>query len=242
MLLTFLHSGYRKAITARLNGRGDDLVVPEGGRTAKRFNQALFTLIGRLARLDGQVTPRVIEHSTRIMGLLGLDPVGRSLAVEYFNQGKSPGTDLAPVVERLVEGIGRRNDLTRLFLKTLSDSAKLDGGIGLQQRILLRDVAETLGYSKPEFESICLGTIPYGEYGPHTICSRIDDAYHVLQLSPGVGEGEIRKAYLRLVSRHHPDKLATQDRSEEALRLAEERFASIRNAYEVLRGMHKVRA
>jgi DnaJ like chaperone protein len=242
MLYSLLHAGYKKAIAARLSGSGEGLVVPDGGRTARVFNQALFMVFGRLARLDGQVTPDAIDHTTRVMGLLGLDPVARQLAIDYFNQGKEPAAPINESTETLMRFIGRRSDLTRLFLKTLGDAAGLDGGIGLQQRILLRNVAEICGFSKPEFEKICLHRIPYGEYYGNGLSPRVSNAYQVLQLSPGAGKREIKRAYLRLVSRHHPDKLNLADTSREANQAAHDQFTSIQEAYEILCGTLKQRA
>ena len=241
MLFSLLHSGYKKAITARLSGEGRAIVIPEGGRTARVFNQALFMICGRLARLDGQVTTEAIDHCTRLMGLLGLDPAEREQAIDSFNKGKEDPAQIRQLAVTLMRFIGRRSDLTRLFLKTLGEAAALDGGIGLQQRILLRNVAEICGFSKPEFEKICLQHMPYGEYTGAGNSPRISKAYNVLQLSPGAGEREIKRAYLRLVSRHHPDKLDQRD-SSAAMRAAHEQFTTIREAYETLSDNQKMRA
>lgn len=242
MLYSLLNPAYKKAVTARLGGAGQGIVVPDGGRTARVFNRALFMAFGRLARLDGQVTTDAIGHSTQVMGLLGLDPAARHLAVEHFNQGKEPTAQISEATVTLMRFIGRRSDLTRLFLKTLGDAASLDGGIGLQQRILLRNVAEICGFSKPEFEEICLHRMPYGEYTGPALSSRISNAYTVLQLSPDACDREIKRAYLRLVSRHHPDKIAPANSSREANRAAHDQFTSIQEAYEVLSGRRKLRA
>ena len=242
MLYSLLHPAYKKAIAARLSGVGQGLAVPDGGRTARVFNQALFMAFGRLARMDGQVTTDAIENSTRVMGLLGLDPAARQVAVDHFNQGKDPAAPISKATDTLMRFIGRRSDLTRLFLKTLGDAASLDGGIGLQQRILLRNVAEICGFSKPEFEKICLHRMPYGEYTGTSLSPQLSNAYNVLQLSPGAGEREIKRAYRRLVSRHHPDKLNPGNGSQEANRAAHEQFTSIQEAYEVLNGSRKIRA
>ncbi len=242
MLQSILHSGYRKAVTARLSGEGRGIVVPDGGRTARVFNRALFMLFGRLARMDGQVTADAIMNCNRVMVLIGLDPAARQIAIDCFNEGKAITAPVKEATRALVRFIGRRSDLARVFLKTLADAAGLDGGIGLQQRILLREVAEVCGFNKPEFEEICLRRLPYGEYATRATESRLNNAYSILQLSPGAEAREIKRAYLRLVSRHHPDKLGPQNISAEAMQQAQEQFANIREAYEVLRGGRKMRA
>ena len=72
--------------------------------------------------------------------------------------------------------------------------------------------------------------------------SFITNAYTVLQLEPEVDDGEIRRAYLRMMSRYHPDKLVRDNLSEESLKKAQEKSMAIRTAYETVCGFRKIRA
>ena len=111
----------------------------------------------------------------------------------------------------------------------------------LKEKVLLRDIADILGYDKGEFLNFC------GE-----LQGRIDtkgsrarnfpnNAYQVLQLEPGAADGEIRRAYLRLMSRYHPDKLVRDDLSEDSLKQAQEKSMAIRTAYETVCGFRKIK-
>ena len=70
----------------------------------------------------------------------------------------------------------------------------------------------------------------------------LHNAYKVLQLEPGAEDGEIRRAYLRMMSRYHPDKLVRDNLSEESLKQAQEKSMAIRTAYETICGYRKIRA
>ena len=59
------------------------------------------------------------------------------------------------------------------------------------------------------------------------------DPYAVLGLARGAGDGEIKRAYRKLISQHHPDKLG--DVPEELKRRAEDRAREINAAYETIR-------
>ena len=63
----------------------------------------------------------------------------------------------------------------------------------------------------------------------------------MLQLEPTAADGEIRRAYLRMMSRYHPDKLAASNVSEAALKQAQQNAMAIRDAYEALCGFRKIR-
>ena len=112
----------------------------------------------------------------------------------------------------------------------------------LEERIMLRDIADVLGYSKSEFVAVCTELPGQIDNQPMQSRSFLHNAYSVLQLKPEVDDGEIRRAYLRLMSRYHPDKLVRDDLSEQSLKLAEEKTMAIRSAYETVCGFRKIRA
>ena len=96
-----------------------------------------------------------------------------------------------------------------------------------------------LGIQKTEFNDICEESLKYREgSNPNSF---IDNAYRVLQLERDVEDGEIRRAYLRMMSRYHPDKLLRENLTEESVRLAQEKSTAIRNAYEAVCGFRKIR-
>jgi DnaJ like chaperone protein len=232
---------YKQAITNRLNGSAPGAIVPAGGRSQKIINRAMFAVMGRIAKLDGRVTNPEVNYASIIMRLLGLDPLGRLEAIDYFELGKQPETDVLPFVRELVSSIGRRSALARLFIKIQCRLAFIKGDIRLKEKILLRDVAESLGFSKAEFLEICR------EMQIHASLKQengkfLRNAYHILQLEPDVEDGEIRRAYLRMMSRYHPDKLVRENLSEETLRIAQEKSTAIRSAYETVCGFRKIRA
>ena len=63
----------------------------------------------------------------------------------------------------------------------------------------------------------------------------LDDAYAVLKVSPHAGDSEVKKAYRRLLSQHHPDKLVSKGLPEEMMRLATRKTHEIKQAYEAVK-------
>jgi DnaJ like chaperone protein len=232
---------YKRAITNRLNGSAPGAMVPAGGRSQKLFNRAMFAVMGRIAKLDGRVTTQEVKYASTIMQLLGLDPLGRQEAIDYFELGKQPETDVLPFVRELVSSIGRRSALAHLYLKIQCRLAYIKGDIRLKEKVLLRDVAENLGFNKAEFLEICTEMQRHTNSKQENGKSFLRNAYNILQLEPDVEDGEIRRAYLRMMSRYHPDKLVRENLSEETLKLAQEKSTAIRSAYETVCGFRKIR-
>ena len=60
----------------------------------------------------------------------------------------------------------------------------------------------------------------------------LEDAYATLGVSPEAPDTEVKRAYRRLMSRHHPDKLAAKGLPDEMMRAATERTQQIKAAWD----------
>jgi len=242
MFAAMLNRPYKNAIIGRLNGSAPEIEVPAGGRAEVLFTTAMFVLMGRVAKLDGRVTAAEVRYASTIMKLMGLNEESRLLAISYFEQGKLSETDVLNHVEEAAKVIGPHSALAELYLKIQCRAAYVKGDMRVEEKVLLRDAAEFMGYSKLEFLEVCAEMQGYVDNKHLKTHNFIRHAYGVLQLEPGVADGEIRRAYLRLMSRYHPDKLVRDNLSDESLRQAQEKSTAIRSAYETVCGFRKIRA
>ncbi|MEX0965198.1 MAG: co-chaperone DjlA [Pseudohongiellaceae bacterium] len=251
MLTALTSKGYRKALLKRLSGFSTAAALPEGGRAERQLSRAMFMVLGRLAKMDGRVTEAEISYASQIMRRMGLMGSKRQQAIVAFEQGKHPDSAVTEAVMLAAKIIGRRSALSNLFLKIQCEAAYLKGNLRLKDKMLLRDVAEQLGYNKSEFLAIASAsqseqyqredTSPANGFHQGQGRSLLQNAYCVLQLEPTVADGEIRRAYLRMMSRYHPDKLGGSHATEAALKQAQENAMAIRNAYEALCGFRRIR-
>lgn len=246
MLAQLLNRGYKQAITSRLNGSNPHAVVPGGGRTQLLLLRAMYGVMGKIAKMDGRVTNAEVKYASTIMQLMGLDSFDRQQAINYFDQGKQVHIDVLPWVADLAKTLGKSSALANLFLKIQIRHAYVKGELRLKEKVLLRDVAEILGFEKVAFLAMCNEMQGHTDsrHGKEQSKARsfLNNAYKVLQLEPDVEDGEIRRAYLRMMSRYHPDKLVRDNLSEESLKQAQEKSMAIRTAYETVCGFRKIRA
>lgn len=245
MLNLLINRPYQQAMTSRLNGSEPEVVVPDGGRTQRLFTKAMFALMGRIAKMDGRVTRDNVEYADTIMALMGLRAAAKKQAIAYFNLGKDPNTDVLRMLGSLAWYIGARSTLASLFVKIQCRAAFSKVGVCLQEKLMLQEVAMIFGFTREEFQDICVEIYrmtgrPLTESDNRN--QTINNAYFTLQLRPDVDDGEIRRAYLRMMSRYHPDKLMRDQLSDDALKLAQEKSTAIRHAYETICGLRKLRA
>ncbi|MDX1563619.1 MAG: DnaJ domain-containing protein, partial [Gammaproteobacteria bacterium] len=65
--------------------------------------------------------------------------------------------------------------------------------------------------------------------------SSLEDAYTALGVSANASDSEVKRAYRRLMSQNHPDKLAAKGLPESMRQVAEERTREINVAYELIK-------
>ena len=105
------------------------------------------------------------------------------------------------------------------MLNFLAQIAKSDGSICQAEIEALKEVAQAMGLSAKEVESML-------NLGGDTL----EEAYKVLEIEPTATDDEVKAAYRKLALKHHPDKVATL--GEDVKKAAEEKFQQINNAKE----------
>ena len=111
------------------------------------------------------------------------------------------------------------SDLVSLLMSV----AMADGRLDPAEERLIRSISRTMGLSERDFEEA------QAMFNP---TANIDSAYTVLGVYPTADDSEVKRAYRRLMSQHHPDKLVAKGLPEEMMKLATERSQEIRRAYE----------
>ena len=205
-------------------------------RVQMAFFAAVFGVMGHVAKADGRVSPEEIRLASQVMDQLGLDAQQRQLAEGLFNAGKEPDFPLDAVLDQLRRECHRSVNLVRMFLEIQIQAAGADGTVHAEEgRILLR-IAAHLGLSRADY----LELERLIAAGAHARAARdpgmsLEDAYAILGASPEISDAEVKRHYRRLMSRHHPDKLASQGLPEEMMRAATERTQQIKAAWDAVR-------
>jgi DnaJ like chaperone protein len=210
-------------------------------RVQAAFFMATFSVMGHLAKADGRVSEDEIETARAVMGRLGLTPELRQAAMRLFTEGKRPDFPLDDVLSQFKRECRHRRTLLQLFMEFLLLAAYADGVMHAAERRLILHINVQLGFSAAEFERL-EAMVRAGrrfEEGrgqrTQTAHGSLADAYAVLNVSPQASDEEIKKAYRRLLSQHHPDKLVAKGLPEEMMKVASARTHQIRSAYEKIR-------
>jgi DnaJ like chaperone protein len=203
-------------------------------RLGRTFFDTTFEIMGRVAKVDGRVSEDEVRVARRIMQSMRLGPTQVQAAIERFTYGKRADYPLDSRLRALAEQIGGRADLARAFVQIQLQAAIGAGEPGAEKRELLGRVASALGIGRAELAELEAGLRGSGPSARHEPLS-LDAAYRVLGVSPRASDEEVKTAYRRLMSRHHPDKLVARGVPEAMLDVAEQKTYEVRSAYERIR-------
>jgi DnaJ like chaperone protein len=133
-----------------------------------------------------------------------------------------------------------RQDLRQMFMEILVEAAFTSGRISPQEHAVLLRVARDLKIPGQLFSAMLNARGPAGNYGSDSGGRRaspsgaatIDQAYAQLGLTAKATDSEIKRAYRKLVSQYHPDKLVSRGLPEEMMEIAKTRVREINTAYD----------
>lgn len=202
-------------------------------RIQTAFFTATFSVMGHVCKADGTVSEDEINAAKQVMDHMALNPDQKKAAMALFNEGKKTNFPLDDVLVQLRNEIGHRLTLKRMFLEIQCLAAGADGTIHPNEKQLLLHVCDVIRFDRYELESL-LASVNAGLHQQDTK-HNIKDAYKVLGASKDASDAEIKKAYRRLMSQHHPDKLVSKGLPDEMIRIATDRTQEIRKAYEIIR-------
>lgn len=201
------------------------------------FLETLFIAMGKLAKADGVVTQDEISHVEQFMQKLGMTAEHRLQAIAWFKQGASPEFDIAPVCSKFNSVCGSTKNLRQVLLVYLIVMALADGHFHPAEEALLADIAAYLGYDQATFRQILEMVLNQSHFGGGTVgaSAALDDAYKALGVSKNSTDAEIKRAYRKLMSQYHPDKLIGQGMPQDMIAMATEQAKEIQLAHELIK-------
>ena len=201
------------------------------------FLETVFISMGRLAKADGHVSRHEIEHAEEFMRKLGMTAEHRQQAIKLFKQGTDPAFDIGPVYQRFMAVCGHTRNLKEMLLVYLIVMALADGHFHPAEEALLTRIAGQLGYGPVAFRNMIEMVLNQSHFsgGQAEAATALEDAYKALGMTKDSTDHEIKRAYRKLMSKYHPDKLIGQGLPEDMIAMATEQAKEIQLAYDLIK-------
>ena len=209
-------------------------------RIKSSFFETTFLLSGYLAKADGRVSKQEIDHTEQVFTQMGLNASQRQRAIDLFRQGSASDFQVEPVIAAFVQTCGPQRQLQQTILLFLISLALADQKIEPAEHAALVHIATQMGLGVAQLEQLLrMAQAQEHFHGQGGFVAQpgtsLDDAYTALGVDSSTSDKDLKRAYRKLMSENHPDKLIAKGVPEDMIKLATERSQGIQAAYEMLR-------
>jgi DnaJ like chaperone protein len=203
-------------------GIGDDCIAPADEATRKAtFTIGVIVLGAKMAKADGRVTPDEIQAFKRVFKT----PLEEEKNVaRLFNQAKKDTAGFEAYARQLARILEGSPEVKEEVVDCLFEIALADGEVHPDELIFLAEVARLMGLSEGDFARI--RAIHAGPDG--------SDPYTILGIDREEVPDVIKARYRQLARDNHPDKLMAEGLPDEAIEVANKKFARINAAYDLV--------
>ena len=208
--------------------------------TAQRnivFLETTFLLMGKLAKVDGHISKDEVNHVEDFIQKMGMSAENRQEAISQFKLGSDTNFHIEATLNNFMENCGQTLHLKQVLLMYLIVMAAADGQVDSKEEAFLKQVANRLGYSDSEFRQMLDMVLNQSQFGQDrpVAASSIEAAYKAIGVTAEQSDQEIKRAYRKLMSQYHPDKLIGQGVPEDMIKVATEQAQEIQVAYDLIK-------
>lgn len=201
-----------------------------GGRAAIHDADLLFVLLGRLAKSEGRVVPSHIHQARNEMDRLRFNDAERLRAIQAFNRGR----DAKEGLRGYLRSLRSEPETGEALLRACWRMAWADGKVPRIEQEMIAAWGQWLGWSPLRMQSLA------AEYDPMkrnrvSASDEYQQALTLLGVNADDDQKSIKRAYRRLLSRHHPDKLEGAGASLMRVREATEKTRELHSAYALIK-------
>ncbi len=199
------------------------------------FFVGIFSMLAKLALADGAVSDQerrkvmeFIDHDLRLTG------ESREAALRIFETALREGGSFEEFALQYYQQFSRDRNMLEMAVDILFRVAMADGNMTRAEEQLLYTAVRTFRLPQAVIDAL------RNRYGSSERTARGRKAgkkhsYGVLGVSPSASNEEIKRAYRKLVSEYHPDKIAAKGLPDEFISFAHDKFREIQEAYESIR-------
>ena len=206
--------------------------TPRDGDGADATKQIAFTigvivLGAKMAKADGRVTPDEISAFKEVFHI---PPEEMRNVGRLFDQARRDARGFEPYARQVGRMFAHNPAVLEELLDGLFHIARADGKVTQDELDYLEQVANIFGLNEGQWDRIRAANM-----GPDE-----SDPFEILGVSRETSDTDIKTAYRNLVRENHPDRLVAQGMPQEFVDLANEKLATINNAYDRVRELRGI--
>jgi DnaJ like chaperone protein len=209
--------------------RQDPRAIPQpefvyAEKTQAAFFISLFSILGKLSKIDGVVTKDEIAVVQDFINGLPIDETEKQFARQVFNEAKNSPYQIDDFAIQLYQVVKNQPTLLFSYFDLLFRIAAADGKLHSAEESALKRIKEIFHISDKQYEDV-----------KAVYFKDLDKHYKILNCTPDSTKDEIKSNYKKLVKDFHPDTIISKGLPEEFIEFASDRFREIQESYEKIR-------
>jgi len=192
---------------------------PPQQTTQGGYIMSLLVLVAAVMKADGKVLKSELDYTKQFfVRSFGTAAAGEAVKIlrDLLNQN-IPVTEVCQQIRKNMDHPSRLQLVHFLF-----GIADADGHIHETEHKLIKHIAEQMGISQKDYESI-----------ESMFVANTDAAYKILEVESTATDEELKKAYRRMAIKYHPDKVHYL--GEDIQKAAHEKFQKVNEAWEIIK-------
>lgn len=184
----------------------------------------VFSILGKIAKADGAVTPDELAVVEKIIQGLNVAEEEKKFARRIFNEAKASPYSLDDFALQFYGAHHDRPTILYSFVDIIFQVAAADGVLHPAEEASIRRIKDIFHLQDQQFDSI------QARY-----FKGADKHYRILHCTPESTDEEIKKNYKSLAKEFHPDTIISKGLPDEFIQFATSRFQEIQEAYEQIK-------
>ena len=198
---------------------------PDYAETAQAaYFISLFSILGKLSKIDGVVTSHEIAVTERFINSLHIQYNEKQFAKQIFREARSSKYTIEDFAVQLYQTTKQQPTVLLSFFDLLFQIAAADGTLHPAEETALKRIKDIFQISDQQFDN--MKAVYFRE---------LDRYYNTLNCTPQSSNEEIKSNYKKLVKDFHPDKIISKGLPEEFTDFATKRFREIQKAYDEIK-------
>jgi DnaJ like chaperone protein len=182
---------------------------------------SIFSILGKLAKVDGRVTTAEIRFMEEFLGGLNIPEEEKEFAKQVFSEAKRSPYSIEDFARQMYQVNKHQPTILLSFMDLLFKLVMADGNPNTAEEATLIKIKDIFCISDQQFNNL-----------KQVYFRDVDRYYKMLNSNPESSNEEIRANYKKLVKDFHPDTIISKGLPEEFVQFATRRFQEIQEAYE----------
>lgn len=209
--------------------------------------RSFFQIAGYIAKSDGRISSEEIHMASQVMERLSLTLPLREVAIQCFNEGKSPGFNLDRTLDQIQSRLGLNRVAGAVLFEAMVEMSEADGltqdkiqilfqyaqSVGIRPREAQEYIAQRNGRSYTRSSSEDWESQSRTQTGSQQ--NTLSNAYRILGVESTESDSKVKMAYRRLIQESHPDRLHAMKLPDFLMDAAHKKTQEIQAAWETVK-------